>query len=158
MLVDAMVGSEFPREGEFWVGLKGWTILEQAQPNLLAVDTGSDASATLDLAQVLCEPMQAAVTVLGWTSDPGASEFKEEVKQRAVQAGLKEAEIHTASGELVDQVAAQCSRVLFELLIVPPRLTGPKTNWTPESFLCFNAQTCRSCLPGARRRLGLARS
>ena len=49
--------------------------------------------------------MQADVTVLGSGKESISPEFKQQVKRRSLAAGLKEADVHAASGDLVQQVA-----------------------------------------------------
>jgi nucleotide-binding universal stress UspA family protein len=127
MIVDAVVPPEIDAQGEFWVSLRAWKILDEAQPNILAVDIGTGPSATLVFTQLLAEQMQATVTILGFSHGSVPSEFKHEVRRRAQEAGLKEAEIQTAFGDLVQQVAAQCSRLLFELIVTPTSLTSSES-------------------------------
>ncbi len=132
MLVDAVVPTEMDANGEFWVTLRKWAILDQAQPNILSVDIGSGSAATLQLTRLLAEPMQAAVTVLGFADRSSTPEFKKEVERRAHEHGLKEAEVQTATGDLIQQVAVQCSRVLFELMVMPANLTAANSGLQRE--------------------------
>jgi nucleotide-binding universal stress UspA family protein len=78
------------------------------------------------LARVLAGSMRASVTVLGFAPDSPSDDLREVVERRAQESGLGDAEVHTGSGNLSQQIAAQCANALFELVIIPRQLGARK--------------------------------
>ena len=67
LLVEALLPTRVVLpDHELWVSLRDWTILEQAPPRLLVIDTGSGPLTSLQAARVLADAMRAPVTILGF--------------------------------------------------------------------------------------------
>ena len=111
---------------ELWVSLGAWTILEQAAPRLLVVDTGSGPLGSLEITRSLADSMGASVMALAFVPDNTADNSRETVARRAQEAGLADLELGTGSGALAQQIAAQCANALFELVILPANLKDSK--------------------------------
>jgi sulfate/thiosulfate transport system ATP-binding protein len=126
LLVDAVVPAGPSASGkgkELWVSLSGWTILEQAPPRLLVVDTAAGSTTALNLAQVLATRVKAAVVVMGYAGESEASEeLRAAFKQRISEADLPEPELNLRNGDFVEQLAAEQAGTLFEMVIVPAGL------------------------------------
>jgi ABC-type Fe3+/spermidine/putrescine transport system ATPase subunit len=112
--------------GEVWVQLREWTILEQAPPRLLVVDSGAASRASLNVASALARAMRAATSVFGLAQESRSEELRGTLARRAEEAGLLDFEVQTGSGALSQQIAAQCANALFELVIVPRELRHAK--------------------------------
>jgi nucleotide-binding universal stress UspA family protein len=123
LLVDAVVPTDvsLPSD-ELWVRLQAWTILEQAPPRLLVLDTGSGPAAPLELARLLAGPMRASIDIMGFSVGNASEAFREQIKRCAQEAGLEETVVQVGSGNLAQQIAAQCANALFELVILPGQL------------------------------------
>jgi sulfate transport system ATP-binding protein len=121
---------------ELWVSLRNWTILEQAPPRLLVVDTGAGPITSLQAARALAEPMRASVTVLGFIPDNAPAKLRETVERRARDAGLTDFEALASSGNLSQQIAAQCANALFEAVILPRALEALKPD-LDQSVIAF---------------------
>jgi nucleotide-binding universal stress UspA family protein len=111
---------------ELWVSLSSWTILEQAAPRLLVVDTGSGPLTPFGVARVISASMGASVTALGFVPGNSSEDSLETVARRAQEAALADFELSTGSGNLAQQIAAQCANALFELVILPANLEGSR--------------------------------
>ena len=138
LIVEAVAAAAEPLgAGELWVSLRQWTILAQAPPRLLVVDPGSGPLTALETARALAGPMRASVSVLCLTPSAGAGEAREAAAGRAQAAGLTEAEVHTGTGNLAQQIAARSANALFELIILSGRPEIAKAGLNPElvSFL-----------------------
>ncbi len=123
LLVDALAGAEFLRgDREWWVSLRGWTLLEQAPPQLLVIDTGASSTAALHLAAHLANQMRANVTVFSFGENPNLEAHRLSVKARIKQAGLSSADLRPGSGNLFQQVASVSAGALFDLIITPRQL------------------------------------
>jgi len=138
LLVDSIVAADFSLLAkEFWVSLQGWTILEQAPSRLLVIDTGCGPRSSLEAARAFADGMRASIAVLGFDPDDTSVNLRESVESRAKEVGLGEFEVHTGSGNLSQQIAAQCASALFELLILPATREASKSRLDQEvvSFL-----------------------
>jgi nucleotide-binding universal stress UspA family protein len=124
LLVDGLVPAEFPwAEGDLWVHLRDWTILEQAPPRLLVLDSAEAEKSSLHLARLMAEKMQAAVTVAGVHAHKGGQEARQELRTRMDQAGLKDGDLHVVGGDLVAQIGVLSAGSIFEFMILPRRLS-----------------------------------
>lgn len=123
LLVEALLPTHVALpDHELWVSLRDWTILEQAPPRLLVIDTGSGPLTSLQAARVLAEAMSAPVSVLAFLPSDTSDRLREAVEKRAREAGLAEFEVHTGTGGLAQQIMAQCANALFESVILPRSL------------------------------------
>jgi sulfate transport system ATP-binding protein len=122
ILVDTVVPAEFSaQESDLWVGLRGWTILQQAPPRVLVVDVGAGTRAPLNLAHRLTRSMNGSVSVLGWVHEI-SEEQREAIKRRMNESGLADAELHMRSGRLPEQIELHRAGALFHLAVLPRRL------------------------------------
>jgi ABC-type Fe3+/spermidine/putrescine transport system ATPase subunit/nucleotide-binding universal stress UspA family protein len=133
LLVDATVAAAEPlSDNEQYVSLLGWTILQQAPPRLLVLDSGQGPSAALKLAQMLSARSQMEVTLMGFASKEEArEELRAALKARIDAAGLSEPELHIRHGNFAEQFAAESAGRLLDIVIVPARFEnerGPTLN------------------------------
>jgi hypothetical protein len=117
--------------------LRGWTILEQAPPGILAL-TRAAAISALVLGHLLAHHMHGKVTVLGF-AQRSFEDFRDTIMRRVQEAGLAEADLHVTSGKLVEQISAQRANRLLEILIVPPHLGERTSGWTSRSWSSWTA-------------------
>lgn len=120
LFVDAVLSSEtFLQDGELWVGLCGWTILNRAEPRLLVYDEGADSSSLLAVAQVLAERLEASLTVLVVADGPEAAEaLRLAFNKRQDESGSLQAELRVRYGNPAEQIAAEQAESLYEMLIL----------------------------------------
>lgn len=123
MLIDAAFSSETNFDGqELWVGLRGWTILKQAQMRLLVCDRGDGPTAPLSIARLLVERVGATATILAVTENPEAAEvLRAALKQRQAAAGLEQVDLHVRHGDASEQIAAEQAESLYEMLVLATR-------------------------------------
>jgi nucleotide-binding universal stress UspA family protein len=129
LLVDATLPSETClNDGDLWVGLRGWTILNKAEPRLLVYDDGKESTASLRMARLLGEELQARTTVLAVGENPEMAEsMRVSFEKRQSEAGLSESDLRIRYGNPADQIAAEEAESLYEMLILasPPSKAAP---------------------------------
>ena len=119
-LVDAVLGSDIAVDGQqLWVGLRGWTILEQPAPRLMVCDAGVGPLRSLTLAHLLTEQLGALTTVLGVAETADAADHLREVlKERQQEAGLSKAELRIRYGTPAEQIVREQTESLYDMLIM----------------------------------------
>lgn len=120
LLIDVLVPTDgIPKDRELWVTLRGWTILQQAPPRLLAIATGKGSVHTLEATRLLAESMGASVSVLGWVADE-TRDSKETFEQLVRDAGLPpETDVQLRSGKLSDLIQVHRAGILFDAVLLP---------------------------------------
>jgi energy-coupling factor transporter ATP-binding protein EcfA2/nucleotide-binding universal stress UspA family protein len=137
LLIDTIVPREsLPQNAEHWVSLRGWTILQQAPPRILALDTGVGRPVSLMLAHLFAQKMRGSVSVMGWTHEM-SEETRETIKRRIAEAGLAEAEFQMRTGRLANQIETHRAGALVDLVILPRRFHrhGRPMNLATATFL-----------------------
>ena len=121
---ELLVDAAFPSETnlsvkEFWVALRGWTILKQPQMRLLVCDDGAGPTAPLSISRLLVERLAATATVLSVAENAEAGEqLRATVKQRQAGAELGQADLHIRFGDASEQIAAEQAESLYEMLVL----------------------------------------
>lgn len=123
LLIDATLPSETSLIGrEMWVGLRGWTILDQPEPQLLVCDPGQGPTTPLAITRELAQRMQAATTVLAVAEDPDKAEtLRAKLGERVNAESLSEAGLSVRFGDAAEQIAAEQAAALYEMLIMTAR-------------------------------------
>ena len=123
MFVDAVVPSEAALAShELWVSLRGWHILKQPDPQLLIFDDGTGESATLALARLMVEQLDATATVLAVTHDRDAVESRRAtLRTRQQEAGLAQAELRVRVGDQAEQIVIEQNEALYTIIMLAPR-------------------------------------
>jgi len=117
ILVDAVVPVERTLPSEVGVTLKGWRVLAQPEPRVLAVAVapGKDA---LDAGTRLSSALGAALTVLGVARDGDRVErVRAEIRERLDGAAATGAEIRVRTGDRSDQIASELSENYYDLVV-----------------------------------------
>jgi len=119
LLVDVALRSEEPLDAdELWVGLRGWTILEQPAPRVLVYDNGRGAATGLKIGTVLANAWQAEITVLTVASDgDGARKLRESMKGRCRDVGIEHCEIRIRTGDISEQILFEQAEGIYDMLI-----------------------------------------
>jgi ABC-type Fe3+/spermidine/putrescine transport system ATPase subunit/nucleotide-binding universal stress UspA family protein len=123
LLIDATLPSEARVNGkEMWVGLRGWTILDQPDPQLLACDPGEGPTTPLAIAHLLAERMQASTTVLAVAEDADRAEaLRAKLDERVQAESLGDAAVRVRFGKAAEQIAAEQAASLYEMLVMTAR-------------------------------------
>lgn len=133
LLVEAQVPAEMPLDAsEYWVSVRGWTILQPAQTRLLALDAGLGSPGPLRLARWIAERLHAHIVLMGFTHDAMFQDLPAQLLRRARQAGLESVDLQIAAGDLVQHITAQRAHGLFELAVAPPNAEGHPDSLGPE--------------------------
>jgi nucleotide-binding universal stress UspA family protein len=121
LLVDAVIRPDTSAASDEWyVALMKWHILEQPQPRLLVCDAGGSGSlVALEAAQRLAAAAGAAINVLAVTADPqGSPNLVETLENRMREAGLQGADLRVRYGQPADQIRAEQSEALYEMMVL----------------------------------------
>jgi sulfate transport system ATP-binding protein len=120
LLVDALLPAEAPLPNqEFWISLRGWHILEQAESRLMVFDNGAGSTAPLAIARWLTERLKARTTVLAVARDPQKAEsLHETLAKRRQETGLVNSDLRIRSGDPVEQIVAEQSETPYEMMIL----------------------------------------
>jgi ABC-type Fe3+/spermidine/putrescine transport system ATPase subunit/nucleotide-binding universal stress UspA family protein len=133
LLVDAILPAGVPfNDGELWVTLRGWHILQQPL-SLLVCDRGGQSIAPLGVARALASRLNASVTLLGVAGgDASAETMRATLAERQQQSGLVEAQVRVRSGNPADRILAEQNSVPHDFILLaakpqpdsarPPRL------------------------------------
>jgi ABC-type Fe3+/spermidine/putrescine transport system ATPase subunit/nucleotide-binding universal stress UspA family protein len=123
LLIDASLPSEVSVNGqEMWVGLRGWTILDQPDPHLLTCDPGGGSITPLAITRFIAERMRASVTVLAVAEDADeAEELRTKLGERAESESLSDASVRVRYGSAAEQIAAEQSGAVYEMLVMTAR-------------------------------------
>jgi nucleotide-binding universal stress UspA family protein len=114
ILVDAVLPADRTVPDQVSVGLKGWRVLAQPEPRILAV---GDAPETATAAAKLAREIGAGLTLLGVAKDADRVERKRsEIRQRLGEDGAG-AEIRVRSGEWIEQALSEISENFYDLLV-----------------------------------------
>lgn len=114
-------------EGDPWVSLKGWHILEQPPPRLLVYDDGRGPITALKIASQLVERLNASASLVGIGQDSESGDaFMNRLTKRQKKAGLSHADLRFRYGNPVHQITREQTETLYEMLIlsVKPGLFG----------------------------------
>ncbi|HEY6052134.1 MAG TPA: universal stress protein, partial [Thermoanaerobaculia bacterium] len=153
ILVDAVVPADRTIPDEVSVGLKGWRVLAQPEPRVLAV---GEASETGIAAARLARAIGAGVTVLGVAKDPDrVDRVRAEVRDRLGEDAAG-AEIRVRSGERMEQILSELSESFYDLVVTDGggderrRMAGERTllqrSRTPILFARHAGEPIRSLL------------
>ena len=128
LLIDAALTSEEKLNGEqLWVGLRGWTILEQPHPHLLVCDSGEGTLAPLTLTKSLADTLGAPTTVLAVAENQKASEaMRHKLTERQQNTGLTEATPSFRYGNVAEQIAAEQAESLYDFLVMTSSGKAPR--------------------------------
>ncbi|HET9531042.1 MAG TPA: ATP-binding cassette domain-containing protein, partial [Blastocatellia bacterium] len=123
LLVDAIVPADQPLTNrKAWVSLRGWHILAPPAARLLVLDSGSGTAAPLQVAKQLVDRLGASVTLLAVADNPDEAEaLRQTVVSRQKESTLSEAEVQIRYGEWAEQIIAEQSDMLYEMLVLAPR-------------------------------------
>jgi sulfate/thiosulfate transport system ATP-binding protein len=123
LLIDATLPSDSSLMGrEMWVGLRGWTILDQPEPQLLVCDPGQGPTTPLAITRLLAERMQATTKVIAVAEDPDKAEtLRAKLGERVQSESLSEAGLSVRFGDAAEQIAAEQAASLYEMLIMTAR-------------------------------------
>jgi len=123
LLIDATLPSDSSLIGrEMWVGLRGWTILDQPEPQLLVCDPGQGPTTPLAITRLLAERMQATTKVIAVAEDPDKAEtLRAKLGERVQSESLSEAGLSVRFGDAAEQIAAEQAASLYEMLIMTAR-------------------------------------
>jgi sulfate transport system ATP-binding protein len=153
VLVDAVVPSDRAIPDDVSVALKGWRVLAQPEPRVLAAGEAPETAAT---AVKLARAIGAAVTVLGVAKDPDRIDrTRAQIKDRLGEDAAA-AEIRVRSGERIEQVLSELSESFYDLIVTDGggeerrRLAGERTllsrSRTPILFARRPGQPIRTLL------------
>lgn len=120
LLIDAALPANQELGGNrLWVGLKSWTILQQARPHLLVCDSGSGSTSALALTAAIARDMRATTTVLAVAENPDAAEeLRNRLQKRQQETGLEDALARVRYGKAIEQIAAEQAETLYEMLVM----------------------------------------
>ncbi|HSE35702.1 MAG TPA: ATP-binding cassette domain-containing protein [Blastocatellia bacterium] len=123
LLIDAALPSETSVNGqEMWVGVRGWTILAQPGPQLLACDPGEGSTTPLAIVRLLAERMQASIIVLAVAEDADKAEaLRTKLGERAQSESLAECSLRVRFGKPAEQIAAEQAASVYEMLVMTAR-------------------------------------
>jgi ABC-type Fe3+/spermidine/putrescine transport system ATPase subunit/nucleotide-binding universal stress UspA family protein len=114
ILIDAVVPADRTIPDEVSVELKGWRVLAQPEPRILAA---GEAPETAAAAAKLARAIGAAVTVLGVAKDPDrVDRTRAQIKDRLGDDAAG-AEIRVRSGERIEQVLSELSESFYDLVV-----------------------------------------
>jgi sulfate/thiosulfate transport system ATP-binding protein len=121
LLVDAVLPAASPvKDGELWVSLNGWHILQQPPLRLLACDSGAGSESLLNVTRAVADRLKASVTLLGVArSEEASKELGSTLMRRQEEAGLA-AQLKLRYGEPAEQIANEQADSLYDLLLVQP--------------------------------------
>jgi ABC-type Fe3+/spermidine/putrescine transport system ATPase subunit/nucleotide-binding universal stress UspA family protein len=119
LLLDAIMPAGVPvNDGDLWVALKGWHILQQPL-SLLVCDSGGDSIAPLTVARSLASGLNASVTLLGVAGDEDSTQTMHAIlTERQKHAGLLEAQVRVRSGNPADRILAEQNSVPHDFLLL----------------------------------------
>ena len=121
LLVDAVLPAEADASGpEVWVSLRGWHILAPPQPRLLVCDLPEAGSpAPFALVRALEAPLGARISVLGVTENAdGVEPLRAALAERALAAGLPDAEAVARRGDAAGEAAAEQRQSLYDFIVL----------------------------------------
>ncbi len=153
ILVDAVVPADRALPDEVLVALKGWRVLAQPEPRVLAASEAPETAAT---AAKLARAIGATVTVLGIAKDAD----RVDRTRTQIKEGLGEdaagAEVRVRSGERIEQVLSELSESFYDLVVTDGggeerrRMAGERTllqrSRTPILFARNAGQPIQSLL------------
>ncbi|HKV42272.1 MAG TPA: ATP-binding cassette domain-containing protein [Blastocatellia bacterium] len=133
LLVDANLPTEMPvSDGDVWVSLRGWHILEQPPMSLLVCDSGVDSSPILNAARVLGKGISAAVTLVGVARTQDAVErTRAALVERSKDAGLLDAHVIVRRGHAGDEIVKEQAASLYDIIMLAPK-PRPKSARMPK--------------------------
>jgi len=134
LLVDALLPADRAvQKNEFWVSLRGWHILSPPQPRLMVFDNGSGSSASLTIASLLANRLDASVTVLTIADRADATDTAlDALYARSHEAGLSQAETQIRYGNVAEQIISEHVERVYDMLILAPRLKRAASGNAPS--------------------------
>lgn len=123
LLIDAALPSDQPVNGhEMWVGLRGWRILDQPDPQLLTCDPGEGSTTPLAITKLLADRMQASTTVLAVSENADKAEtLRKKLSERVQVESLEDASLRVRFGKPAEQIAAEQAESVHEMLVMTAR-------------------------------------
>jgi sulfate transport system ATP-binding protein len=123
LLVDVVLPAEAAPPGpDVWVSLRGWHILAPPQPRLLVC--GPPSSPLPPLLPHLVEALNASPTLFGvldvsagGEDDARIEALRPVLRERAVAAGLPDAEVLVRRGDPVEEIAAEQVQSLYDFVL-----------------------------------------
>ncbi|MCW5848861.1 MAG: ATP-binding cassette domain-containing protein [Anaerolineae bacterium] len=121
LLVDAVLPADLPLPSEdLWVGLRRWHILAPPHPRVLVYDTEAGPLTALALARALADRLDASVTLVGVAeSADGGEALRAALQRRQEEAGLAQAELRIAFGNVMQQLALEQGQALYDFCLLP---------------------------------------
>jgi len=122
-MLDCVVPSDRVAENtEYWVSLSGWKLLRRPSPRFLVFDNNARSLAHMEAAEWLAQRLGASTTLFTVGKEQNSRvQIRKELEDRAIEAGLKNAEIVLRHGRNADQIVREQSENLYDLVIVGPR-------------------------------------
>jgi ABC-type Fe3+/spermidine/putrescine transport system ATPase subunit/nucleotide-binding universal stress UspA family protein len=154
LLLDAILPAGVPfNDGELWVSLKGWHILQQPL-SLLVCDAGGESIGPLSVARSLASGLNASVTLLGVAGDDDSTEsLLATLTERQKLAGLVDAQVRVRSGNAADRILAEQNSVPHDFILLaaqPQNESSHRSRRERHGLARRVGGTLSSVLEGAR--------
>lgn len=124
LLVEAVCPSDQPVDEQAWIGLRGWSILRQAEPRLLLYGHGDVSPQALGFARRLAGELEGSFLLLALADDAeDSTRLSATLKKRSEEEGL---EVRVRVGDPADQVLNEQAEKFYDLILLGATAPGER--------------------------------